>query len=992
MKQKSLDYAKYWRICLADAALGVGGLKQSDLEKHDLRPATELQNGRVGDALCTEFFKNEEIEVNEIEVTLRPQLYGARLEHGKKRASGVPEFVTPIVSRAVMDRKGRLFPSNNTVVPRDILEPLDERAFSIGSVQDLDDWLADHPVPTFDKDTIGERDFDEWHGERWQAYLNHCNAMLTAIASDWPDITSPFQLDERWAIVKDDSVEGASRHIVPLYDHIRAQNPSSALFDRFASETTDTPEVCLAANAGFSLRLGHASNIHPLAEAQRDALTHQLVAKHGEILGVNGPPGTGKTTMLLSVVASQWVRAALEESQPPVIAAASTNNQAVTNIIDAFEKDFSSGTGPFAGRWLPDIKSFGAYLPSALKEKESTGKYQTRSFFETVESRGYFERAKSAFLETARNAFSSFHEPSVNDVRAELHALICDADKKLKAMESVWPVFQETVRAMQVELGPSPMDTLAKRQDSHDAKQRDFMVYKASADKWDEYLARESWIFTLLSWIPPINQKRVLSAKIFLKRHWPDILPDRTWSKIVDFSGEINAKLSAIRTEFAVLVADLERGTQVIARYREAETQWAVSTDCLGMVLPPASRTLAACDKAADTSIRFPAFLHATHYWEARWLLEMEKTVNSLEEEKRKTGAATAIKRWRRRMMLTPCIVSTFFMLPKEFSVQKHERGQFIPDYLYDFIDLLIVDEAGQVLPEVAGASFSLAKRALVIGDRLQIEPIWNINEQVDIGNLMISNLLGPANVKTNYNRISELGVTAASGSVMEIAQRASRYHYDVELARGMFLYEHRRCYDEIVAYCNALCYHNKLIPKRGPLGLAAGLPAMGYLHIAGQCESRSGSRANLLEAETIAQWIAHHRVKLESQYCKPIDQILGIVTPFTGQAQAISRACEAHGILVGKAEGELTVGTVHALQGAERSLVIFSPTYSRDSDGGFIDRRSSMLNVAVSRAKDHFLVFGDTSLFDPANIGSPRGLLASFLFADPKNDIDAAR
>lgn len=32
-------------------------------------------------------------------------------------------------------------------------------------------------------------------------------------------------------------------------------------------------------------------------------------------------------------------------------------------------------------------------------------------------------------------------------------------------------------------------------------------------------------------------------------------------------------------------------------------------------------------------------------------------------------------------------------------------------DYLYDFIDLLIVDEAGQVSPEVAGAGFSLAKK-----------------------------------------------------------------------------------------------------------------------------------------------------------------------------------------------------------------------------------------------------------------------------------------
>jgi superfamily I DNA and/or RNA helicase len=64
-----------------------------------------------------------------------------------------------------------------------------------------------------------------------------------------------------------------------------------------------------------------------------------------------------------------------------------------------------------------------------------------------------------------------------------------------------------------------------------------------------------------------------------------------------------------------------------------------------------------------------------------------------------------------------------------------------------------------------------------------------------------------------------------------------------------------------------------------------------------------------------------------------------------------------------GKEEGEMTVGTVHSLQGAERLLVIFSPTYSKDSDGGFMDRSPSMLNVAASRAKDNFLVFGDMAI-----------------------------
>ncbi len=64
-------------------------------------------------------------------------------------------------------------------------------------------------------------------------------------------------------------------------------------------------------------------------------------------------------------------------------------------------------------------------------------------------------------------------------------------------------------------------------------------------------------------------------------------------------------------------------------------------------------------------------------------------------------------------MMLTPCAVATFASLLGKMNFTRRDGGKWATEYLFDFIDLLIVDEAGQVLPEVAGASFALAKRAL---------------------------------------------------------------------------------------------------------------------------------------------------------------------------------------------------------------------------------------------------------------------------------------
>jgi phosphatidylserine/phosphatidylglycerophosphate/cardiolipin synthase-like enzyme len=46
------------------------------------------------------------------------------------------------------------------------------------------------------------------------------------------------------------------------------------------------------------------------------------------------------------------------------------------------------------------------------------------------------------------------------------------------------------------------------------------------------------------------------------------------------------------------------------------------------------------------------------------------------------------------------------------------------------------------------------------------------------------------------------------------------------------------------------------------------------------------------------------------------------------------------------------------------------------------------MLNVAVSRARQSFLVFGDQRLFRPTQPSLPSGLLARYLFSAPENEI----
>src|SRR6266446_6800118 len=161
-------------------------------------------------------------------------------------------------------------------------------------------------------------------------------------------------------------------------------------------------------------------------------------------------------------------------------------------------------------------------------------------------------------------------------------------------------------------------------------------------------------------------------------------------------------------------------------------------------------------------------------------------------------------------------------------------------------------------------------------------------------------------------------------------------------------------------------------------------LPHLGYAHIPGQSRHIAGSRDSAEEAHVIAQWIVEHRDTLTSQYSgKNLEDIIAIITPFKRQTSLLKRMLKEHGITE-----PIDVGTVHVLQGAERPIVLFSSVYGMNDSPPFFFDRSNMLNVAVSRARDSFLVFGNLNNFHRQDSRVASGALARFLFADAGNEI----
>lgn len=999
-------WLRYWRNSLADAESGRGALDEKELKALSSVDTTVYRNGRIPSsaALLAELFDDEPEETRLVRVVLRPAVYRSLQEHGQQKQALYPEVVTPLICVLWVSRQGVLIPAEPPVIPRDLLSPQADDRFTLGEVEAQDRLLTREAVSVWSEQEAtallqgegaegeGTEGKDtEIHAKRWQAYYDASRRLFEQLV-DRERLKAAFEsLGEARLLKVEPQAKGAARHILSLYDWLGATPRALPLLERYALSRSDEGyRPCVEALAGLDTRLGHANTAYPLAPAQRDALAQTMAMDEGEILAVNGPPGTGKTTFVLSVVASLWVRAALEEAEPPLIVAASTNNQAVTNILAAFAKDFEEGDGLLGGRWLPEIDSYGGFYPARSREDEAAKEYQTPAFYRHLERPESLEGAEGEFLARARAAFDDEALKDVPSVRRHLHGELLATRDRLIDIQRRWATLSELAER----LGE---DAEARQQEARQALEtlgEERGAIEEALRQWKRFCADESLWLSVLSILPPVARHRRLKRELFID----ESLDER--ARAIIYAAAQPSPEAALQAWLDERRARIERLSQDIEARRALLEERDAETARLRALLPAGAEldSLDAIDKSLDTSLRFALFRLAVHYWEARWLEDCRTQARTLAEEARKaekTGLTAVRPRWRRRMKLTPCIVSTLHSLPGHMTHSVYEGPkQYRQEYLENEIDLLIIDEAGQVAPEVAGASFALARRALVIGDVHQIQPVSTQVEAVDVGNLRHQGVLGAVE---DYEELRETGRSVVDGSVMRIAQRASRYRYLEEAEPGMFLQEHRRCLKAIIDYCNDLCYRGMLLPKRDTPPKDPAWPPFSHVHVDGRVESPpAGSRINRQEAETLAEWLATHRGSLEERHGTSLGEIVGVVTPFKAQARLIQEACRARDIPVAGDESAVTVGTVHALQGAERPVILFSAVYSRHDDGGFIDRDPSMLNVAVSRAKDSFMVFGDMDVIAGAVPGSPRHLLGRYLFADEDNaqsfTIDRAR
>lgn len=1004
-------------------------------------------------------------------------------------------------------------------INRELLEPSDNEVL-IGSLDAMDKWLQLNP---FEGGNLAKT--LEWAEGLWNEVTGQVG------------LPEGYKLWGRVALQPAAGTVGmnATLHQRRFYDSILDNNRLiTPLLERYIDggpepSVVDETRKWIAAGQPR----GTMTAAYGMSPTQVEAMTAFCSLKEGEILAVNGPPGTGKTTLLQGIVATELVGRAIEGGDPAVIVGTSTNNQAVTNIIDAMKKAMDSKDGrPWAKRWIEGADALGLYFPSGDKEQDALkagyliaspgrglGTMDWKGFPERERDTddawasrdawvsGYYSSFYPDITPPVRKEHLSSHGPQgprynisivesgVEKIRSRMQTLVeaarvCAGEaRKLHNLyvASGYETYSEITEAIArneallQERRPKEealkADLLEKeaasaapraRIDEENRKTRDVLKQCADAVQNAEQNVERvgEHAVSLIAALPEggffanvlngrnwANVERLVAegghasffralmqSQVKSKPEWMNAINEMTASAEAELAKskqslrETKQARDTLlqRLEQAVAAADLSSktarveydhyvgGSYVLAG-RELEklltlkrqilrqllggcaaiekvmdaSEWTEVFDIPEENLPWRWKnwtgSLDTIEDFLDRTIRYALFQHALRYWEGRWVLEVQALQDALEKNDNKAypfkvGGKAMEAMYRRWAMLTPLFIVTAASLPKFPKCTMMEQGKFVERYMTGFFDLLIVDEAGQIAPYQMVPAMAFSKKAVVVGDVFQIEPVVTSSHATDTGNARKAGVQkyfwdedGPVDPRV---------VTAAPGnnnlmgSVMRVVQTGTSHSSPDSPVPGIFLTEHRRCRKDIIEICNDLVYDGRLLPMAAEPKAEPPLPPLAWANVNGKSERLGGSQRNLREAEAIARWIVSKADGWKRFYGKPVEKIVAVITPYGPQRDAIQRALRKFSKdTPDKNIAKIKVGTVNAMQGAERDIIIFSPTCDRKSSTGFLDGKRSLLNVAISRAVHSFVVIGTMEIFE-RNPASPLGILGRALFS----------
>jgi very-short-patch-repair endonuclease len=306
--------------------------------------------------------------------------------------------------------------------------------------------------------------------------------------------------------------------------------------------------------------------------------------------------------------------------------------------------------------------------------------------------------------------------------------------------------------------------------------------------------------------------------------------------------------------------------------------------------------------------------------------------------------AREAVKK-RRQMPLRnlfKAIPNLLFRLKPCMLMSPLSVSQFLGPELMRF-DIVVFDEASQIVPEDAIAAIYRGKTVVVAGDNRQLPPTpffqksladetdWDeTTEDIEVFDSILEECLG-----------------------IDLPTKTLRWHY-------------RSKHEGLIAFSNQRFYDGRLVTFPSVHSSSETL-GVKWIHVPDGVYDRGGRRDNLREADVVADLVFEHFQKY------PREKTLGVVTLSLAQKEAVEDAIELK--LKERPEYERFFGedrlqgffvkNLETVQGDERDVIILSIGYGRDQQGrmtmtfGPLNKSGGerRLNVAITRAREKVIL-----------------------------------
>lgn len=237
------------------------------------------------------------------------------------------------------------------------------------------------------------------------------------------------------------------------------------------------------------------------------------------------------------------------------------------------------------------------------------------------------------------------------------------------------------------------------------------------------------------------------------------------------------------------------------------------------------------------------------------------------------------------------------------------------------YFDMVIMDEASQCNCAVSLVPIIRGKNLMLVGDPQQLSPVIVLdpkNNQALKKRYKISR-------EYDYMENSIYKTYLACDSVSD--EILLSYHY--------------RCHEKIIEFNNKKYYNGKLKIRSS---VQEDTPLV-YLDL--EEDPAAGKNTAPAEAAKIIEFVQENR-----------DKKIGIITPFTNQRDCINQKLRENGI------EDIQCGTVHAFQGDEKDIILFSLAVTDQTFAktyGWLKNNKELINVATSRAKEKLILLSSS-------------------------------